>query len=87
MYSLIAIECADIKFHLAILKRFDELFDAVEATEQDADAKAKRVQEFLVCAEARYVRYLTLLDEFAMSYSPKKDIRTFGQVMPLPPWY
>jgi hypothetical protein len=62
------------------------LFDAVEARAPDADSRPLLVQQFLVCAEARYVRYLSILDEFAHDASTPED-EPFVDTMPLPPWY
>jgi hypothetical protein len=78
-------EYADLKFHLAVLKRFVALCKVVEAKGTDAEMKSKLLQQFLVCAEARYIRYLALLDEFAYGFNGKGG--TFAQTMPLPPWY
>jgi len=85
MYSLIN-DAANVKYHFAILRFFCGLFDAIEATESDAKSKAKRVQQFLVCAEARYIHYLALLDEFAYDFTGSDLVAPFNQTMPLPPW-
>src|SRR5271170_1460212 len=78
-------EYADLKFHLAVLKRFVALCKVVESKGTDAEMKSKLLQQFLVCAEARYICYLALLDEFADGFNGKGG--TFAQTMPLPPWY
>jgi hypothetical protein len=79
-------DAANVKYHFAILRFFCALLDAIEATESDAKSKAKRVQQFLVCAEARYIRYLALLDEFAYDFTGNDLEAPFSQMMPLPPW-
>jgi len=64
------------------------MFDAVEARgADDEDEKARLVQQFMVCAEARYVRYLALLDEYAAGFDAAEHGGTFNESMPLPPWY
>ena len=47
------------------------------------------MQQFLVCAESRYIRYLALLDEFAKTFEAESrgTSRNFIEAMPLPPWY
>ena len=75
-----------MKYHLAILRFFCVLFDAIEAKAPDANSKAKLVQQFLVCAEARYIRYLALLDEFAYDFTGSDLDSPFSHIMPLPPW-
>ena len=42
--------------------------------------KARNVQLFLVCAEARYLSYLLLLEEVLKKYQGSRKL-------PLPPWY
>jgi hypothetical protein len=80
--------CAKYQLHLTLLRRFCSLYDAVEALAVDGETKASLVQQFLVCAEFRYLRYLALLDGFASelhrSYSDGE--RVFKEMMPLPPW-
>lgn len=75
-----------MKYHLAILRFFCDLFDSVESKATDAGSKAKLVQQFLVCAEARYIRYLAFLDEFAYDSTTSDLESPFSQTMPLPPW-
>jgi hypothetical protein len=50
------------------LARFLHLYDAVESTvdETDGHAKEQALRSFLVCAEARYVRYQLLLEAFVL---------------------
>jgi hypothetical protein len=77
---------ADMKYHLAVLRFFCSIFDGVESRATDKDTKAKLLYQFLVCAEARYVRYLALLDEFAYDFTGSDIENPFSQTMPLPPW-
>jgi hypothetical protein len=75
---------------LSILRRFCALYDIVESTGGNtAEDKAKALQGFLVCAEARYVRYLSILETFAKAIrKPSAEgIHDFSKTMPLPPWY
>ena len=78
---------ADAKYHLTVLRRFCDLFTSVESTATNPDDKAQLVQQFLVCAEARYIRYLALLDEDASDFSLTGEDGSYNQTMPLPPWY
>jgi hypothetical protein len=63
------------------------LYEAVEGKARDDKEKATILQQFLVCAEARYVRYLGLLDGFSKGFNSGKEGKIFAQTMPLPPWY
>lgn len=51
--------------------------------------KARDIQTFLVCAEARYIKYLLLLEQAAAKIGKfgKEGIYEFSLLMPLPPWY
>jgi hypothetical protein len=65
------------------------LYDVIENTGGNtAEEKAKALQIFLVCAESRYVRYLSLLESLAKSIrKPSAEgIHDFSKAMPLPPW-
>jgi len=64
-----------------------QLYTAVEerAAGDPVDA-AKLVQRFLCCAEERYTKYLTLVDEFTLGFN-KDSPRSLRDAMPLPPWY
>jgi hypothetical protein len=75
-----------VKYHLAVLRYFCGLFDVVESNGTTTSEKARLVQQFLVCAESRYIRYLALLDEFAYDFTNDHE-GPFNQTMPLPPWY
>jgi len=64
------------------------LYEAVEATAQDQEGKARAVNRFLVCAEGRYIQYLALLDTFIRQVgSSKESFEDVNAVIPLPPWY
>jgi len=54
----------------------------------DEEGKAQAVQRFLVCAEARYICYINLLDVFFGQIDPqaKHDIEKCQEIMPLPSW-
>jgi hypothetical protein len=73
------------KCHIDVLRRFCDLYRSVESLALSVDDKPRRVQQFLVCAEARYIRYLNLLDEIASQIPDELEI-CFKDVMPLPPW-
>jgi len=84
-------------YHLSILRLFCSLYDLVESQAATDDDKAHVVNTFLVCAEARYIRYLTLLNEIVDQRdrstrgvrAHKKELDPnvpFTDVMPLPPW-
>lgn len=75
----------DSKFHLAILRRFCDLYESVESSYTGLDEKADAVQRFLVSAEARYIRYLTLLDAF-FRQAGQESSGKWHEMMPLPPW-
>jgi hypothetical protein len=78
-----------VQFHLGILQRFRQLYESVENSALTKGGKPANVQEFLVSAEARYIRYLQLLGEFAGSNDSgsKRAGPEFLDAMPLPPWY
>jgi len=64
------------------------LYEAVEATAQDQEGKARAVNRFLVGAEGRYIQYLSLLDTFIRQVgSSKESFEDVNAVIPLPPWY
>jgi hypothetical protein len=78
------------KLHLALLQRFCALYEIVESKGTEAAEKAKLVQRFLVCAESRYRRYLSILDDYIKEFDGKnkgtKGAATLAETMPLPPW-
>jgi hypothetical protein len=78
-----------VQFHLSILQRFRQLYESVENSASSEVGRSANVQEFLVSAEARYIRYLQLLDDFAGSNDSgsKRAGPAFVDAMPLPPWY
>jgi hypothetical protein len=57
----------------------------------DKDDRARITEQFLVCAEARYLSYLMLLENFLEALkeinSGDRLIHEFSRTMPLPPWY
>jgi len=64
-----------------------QLYNAVEERAAgDPVEAAKLVQRFLCCAEERYTKYLTLVDEFTLGFN-KDSPRSLRDAMPLPPWY
>jgi len=65
-----------------------QLYNAVEERGAAGDPveAAKLVQRFLCCAEERYTKYLTLVDEFTLGFN-KDAPRSLRDAMPLPPWY
>ena len=64
------------------------MYNAIESQVADKAEKAKLVQQFLVCAESRYIRYLALLDEFTKTFEAEnqRTSRELVEAMPLPPW-
>jgi hypothetical protein len=62
------------------------VFETAGSNEDDKNAN---VQAFLLCAEARYVRYLQLLESFLQTIDMKgaELVQEFNHKMPLPPWY
>jgi hypothetical protein len=74
-----------MQYHLTLLHRFCALYEAVEATAWDEEGKARAVQQFLVCAESRYIHYLEILDDFIRNHWGAGS--TLADSMPLPPWY
>jgi len=77
------------RLHLGILQRFRQLYDSVENSASSQAEKSSNVQQFLLSAEARYVRYLALLDGFAGNNdaSCRDSGSSFLDAIPLPPWY
>ena len=70
-----------LKYHLSIVRRSYYLFDKVEkASNQDLN-----LQSFLISAKARYIKYLTLLENIMKTMD--SDRRDFIPNMALPPWY
>lgn len=67
------------KYHLSILRRFYDLFEV------SGNLSNVGIEKFLVCAEARYIRYLQLLDTHVSTFGRQE--KPFSQAMPLPPWY
>ena len=64
------------------------MYDAVESVTEKEEAKAKEVERFLVCAEARYIQYLMLLDVFFRQATPQESVeKRVIEMMPLPPWF
>jgi hypothetical protein len=69
------------------LRHFVALYNAVEAKDAENTGSVKLVQQFLVCAEARYVMYLDLLEQFFSKPGHRSEKQAMSEVMPLPPWY
>lgn len=75
------------------MNRFRDLYTIVESIAHDEQERLAATTSFLLCAESRYVRYLSLLKEFAKGLSKVQDGRiqnqaiAFSEIMPLPPWY
>lgn len=65
------------------------MYSSIESQTPDTEEQAKLVQQFLVCAESRYIRYLALLDDFSRNFNAENQGTTssFAEAMPLPPWY
>jgi hypothetical protein len=61
------------------------LYEAVESSRLAEEDQSQAVQRFLVCAEARYICYLALLDAFFRQYGDS-GAQAY-ETMPLPPWY
>jgi hypothetical protein len=82
------------QFHLSLLRRFCALYSAVEGVSNDQKSKTLAVRKFLVCAESRYIDYLSLVEKFAANIALPLErecttdevIHQFNQTMPLPPW-
>ena len=74
-----------------LLRRFCALYDAIENIADVANKDRNEfVQTFLVCAEFRYVRYLSLLESFLNTINIQDGeelVHQFSNNMPLPPWY
>ena len=59
----------------------------MESVTEKEDGKAQEVQRFLVCAEARYIQYLMLLDEFFRQVRTQGSVEKSTEMIPLPPWF
>lgn len=59
----------------------------MESTTEKEDGKAQEVQRFLVCAEARYIQYLVLLDTFFREVGTHESVEKSAELIPLPPWF
>ena len=80
---------ANIQCHLSVLRRFCSLYNAVEQSAASLSlSKSEALTRFLISAEARYIQYLSLLDNWL---STEKELispdTTFIDEIPLPPWY
>ena len=80
---------ANMKYHLSVLRRFCSLYDAVEQTANSFSvSKSEILSRFLVSAEARYIRYLSLLEDWLEKEKEmlSPDTNIIDEI-PLPPWY
>jgi hypothetical protein len=78
-----------MQYHTGILHRFRQLYESVERAPLGEGDPLTNVEQFLVSAEARYMAYLALLDDFARTYESTSANAgsSFTDAMPLPPWY